>query len=441
MNVAEISSQVDALRQELTSFLSTLVRIPSLPGREQPAQFLIADKLRSLDFEVHLVPSHFEDLSNHPAFCDDGVPFENRLNVVGRWRSNGVRASGEGTDSNGLSRSLILNGHIDVVPPGNEALWTESPWSGFIKNGKLFGRGSCDMKAGVVAALFALQALVELGYEPRADILMETVIGEESGGIGTLTSLVKGFRADGAIIMEPTRLRICPVQSGALSFRIKVWGKAIHACMKPEGVSAIEKFYVIFKAIEELERERHAAYRNPLYENPDNIAPISIGTIRAGEWLSTVPDELVAEGRFGVLPGESLEAARASLRSAIARAAASDEWLKEHPPALEWFEGQFESGQTELHSPIVRTVAECYREMCGSEATPQGVTYGSDLRLFTNHGNMPAVLFGPGNVSQAHTVDEYVDLDEVVMATKLLALIVTRWCGGSCRHKRDEQAA
>jgi acetylornithine deacetylase len=441
MHVAEISSKLDDLRQDLTAFLQELVRIPSLPGHEQPAQLLIADKLRSLNLEIELVPSLREDLEQHPAFCDDGVPFQDRLNVVGRWAGRKYSEWKGATQGGASSRSLILNGHVDVVPPGNEALWTESPWSGSVRNGKLFGRGSCDMKAGVTAAVFALQALVELGYQPAADVLIETVIGEESGGVGTLTSLVKGFHAEGAILMEPTQLRICPVQSGALSFRLKVRGKAIHACMKPEGVSAIEKFYLIFQALEKLERKRHAAYQNPLYENPQNIAPISIGTIHAGEWLSTVPDELVAEGRLGVLPGESLDTAREALESSVREVANTDPWLHEHPPTVEWFEGQFESGQTDLHAPLVQTVADCYRELCGFDAVLQGVTYGSDLRLFTNHGRIPAVLFGPGNVAQAHTVDEYVDLDEVVQAAKLLALIVTRWCGATQSERRNEQAA
>jgi acetylornithine deacetylase len=422
--VEKIASTVDSARDELVAFLQRLVQLPSLPGHEQKAQRFVADKLRSLGLGVEVIASDLNDLKDHPAFCDDGVPFRERLNVVGLWPGTARPAGGSN------ARTLILNGHMDVVPTGSETLWSESPWSGAVRGGKLYGRGSCDMKAGVTANIFAIQILQRMGFRPAADILVESVIGEESGGVGTLTTIVKGFKADAAIITEPTQLHLCPVQAGALTFRIKVSGRAIHACMKPYGVSAIEKFYLVLQAVQELERRRHVEYRNALYENPNNIAPVNFGTLRAGDWPSTVPDELVVEGRFGVMPGESTATARAAMDAALRRASAADAWLKEHPPTLEWFEGQFESGQTPQDSPIVESIADCHSQMFGRAPIVQGVTYGSDLRLFTNHGGIPAVLYGPGNVLNAHTVDEFVELEEVVAATKVLALIVARWCGG-----------
>jgi acetylornithine deacetylase len=422
--VPQIGTAVDALRDDLIAFLQKLVQTPSLPGHEQKAQHRVAGKLRDLGLAVDVISSELADLEHHPAFCDDGVPFRERLNVVGRWRGGG-RTQGER-----VPRSLILNGHIDVVPTGSECLWSDSPWSGAIRDGQLYGRGSCDMKAGVTANIFAIQALQSMGFRPAADVLVESVIGEESGGVGTLTTIVKGFKADAAIITEPTRLHLCPVQSGALTFRIKVSGRAMHACMKPYGVSAIEKFYVLLQAVQQLERRRHVEYKNPLYEDPNNIAPVNFGTLRSGEWPSTVPDELVVEGRFGVLPGESTGAARQAMAAALTNAAGQDAWLREHPPVLEWFEGQFESGATPQDSPIVQAIAEGHAQMFGKSPVVQGVTYGSDLRLFTNHGHTPAVLYGPGNIFDAHTVNEHVDLDEVVAATKVLALIVSQWCGG-----------
>jgi acetylornithine deacetylase len=421
--VSTIASAVDALRDDLISFLQKLVQTPSLPGQEQKAQQVVAAKLRDLGLAVDVVPSKFEELKHHPAFCDDGVPFRDRLNVVGRWQGGG-RTQGR------TPRSLILNGHIDVVPTGSESLWSDSPWSGAIHDGQLYGRGSCDMKAGVTANIFVIQVLQSMGFRPAGDVLVESVIGEESGGVGTLTTIVKGFKADAAIITEPTRLHLCPVQSGALTFRIRVAGRAMHACMKPYGVSAIEKFYLLLHAVQQLERRRHVEYKNSLYEDPNNIAPVNFGTLRSGEWPSTVPDELVVEGRFGVLPGESTDAARKAMMSALANAAEQDSWLREHPPVLEWFEGQFESGETQQDSAIVRAIAEGHSQTFGKAPIVQGVTYGSDLRLFTNHGETPAVLYGPGNIFDAHTVNEHVDLEEVVSAAKVLALIVCQWCGG-----------
>lgn len=422
-NPAEvISNAVDQLRDELVGFCQSLVRIPSLPGEEQNVQTAVASKLRELQLEVDVVRSNFDELKDHPAFCDDGIAFDERINVVGRWHGAG--------DSNGGARSLILNGHVDVVPVGKLELWDESPWSGTIKDGQLFGRGSCDMKSGLAAGIFAVQTLQNLGFAPQKDVLVESVIGEESGGVGTLTSIVKGYRADAAIIMEPTRLVMCPAHAGALTFRIKVPGQAIHASMKRSGVSAIEKFYRILDAANELEYQRHRNYCNPLYPDPLGIAPISFGTVQGGEWHSTVPNEVVVEGRYGVLPGESRETARAIFAETIRSAAAGDPWLKENPPELEWFEGQFESGETDIDDPIIELLGGSHREIVGQEPQIEGVPYGSDLRLFTNHGQMPAILYGPGDVANAHSVNEFVPLDEVIACTKILALTIYRTCGG-----------
>ncbi|MFQ5817436.1 MAG: ArgE/DapE family deacylase [Terriglobia bacterium] len=422
----KVSNIVDSRQDELASFVQRLVQIPSLPGEEQAAQEFVAAKLHTLGLVVDVVRPCLEEVKDHPAFCDDGYPLDTRINIIGRWvgRQKG-RSSG-----NENAGSLILNGHIDVVPPGKEDLWEESPWSGTIKDRRLYGRGSCDMKAGLSSAIFAIEALIRLGFEPEHDILLESVIGEETGGLGTLTTILKGYAADAAIILEPTSLALCPVQAGALTFRLSVPGLSTHASMKTTGVSAIEKFYLLLHAIEEFERRRHEHYQNPLYEHPQTVAPINIGTIKGGEWHSTVPNELVVEGRYGVFPGESIAAAKKSFFETIMSVAQHDPWLNQHPPILEWFEGQFEPGETDVAQPILRTLSAAHRQVTGIDPKVRGVSYGSDLRLFTNHARIPAVLYGPGNVVHSHSANEFVSLLEVVMATKILALAIYDWCGG-----------
>jgi acetylornithine deacetylase len=418
--ISEINLAAQAARADLVAFLQSLVQSPSLPDHEQAVQELVAAKLRALGLEVVILPSRFDELRQHPAFGDDGFSPDQRINVVGRWR---------GTQS-GPGRSLILNGHVDVVPPGDLAQWSESPWSGLIRDGRLYGRGACDMKAGLCAGIFAVDVLQRLGFRPAQDVLIESVIGEESGGVGTLTTIIKGFSAEAAILLEPTRLEICPVQSGALTFRLTVPGRAIHAAMKPYGVSAIEKFMLLLQAINQLEAERHDNFKHPLYDDPKNIAPINIGTLRGGEWHSTVPEEVVAEGRMGVLPGESNEAARRALQATILRAASEDAWLADHPPRLEWFEGQFESAETAQTDPLIGSLSDAHRQVTGQSPLLRGVTYGSDMRLFINHAHIPATHYGPGDVSLAHSVNESVPLDEVLTVTRVIAHLITQWCGG-----------
>ena len=337
-----IDAAIDGLRPAMIAFMQRLIQFQTLPGLEQQAQHFVADKLRTLSCEVEVLKSDYSELETHPAFSDDGVSFDERLNVVGTWAGSGK------------GRSLILNGHMDVVPIGNVALWKFPPWEGVVHEGKLHGRGACDMKAGLAAAIFAMQALRDVGFQPAGDARFESVIGEESGGVGTLTTIVRGFSADAAVIMEPTRLRICPLHSGALSFRLRIRGRAIHASMKQFGVSAIEKFQQVFAALEKLDARRHAQYDNPMFEFKNNVAPICVGTMHAGDWPSTVPEEVVAEGRFGVFPDESIADARAALVASLEEVIAADEWLSEHPPSLEWFEGQFEPGETRVSEPIIQ---------------------------------------------------------------------------------------
>ena len=410
---------VSSRRQELIALIQSLVRTPSLPGEERAVQELMAAQLRSLGLETMVQPVVFDRMRNHPAFGDDGFSPYERVNVIGRWHGTGG------------GRSLILNGHVDVVSPGDPARWHHSPWSGEQREGWLYGRGSCDMKSGLASALMAIRVLQDLGWRPAGDVIVESVVGEESGGCGTLMTIIDGIHADGVVILEPTAMALCPVQSGALTFRLTVAGRAAHGAMRQHGVSAIEKFALLHRGLLELERDRHAGYRSLLYPDPDQVAPISIGTIRGGDWHSTVPESVIAEGRFGVFPGETVGEAREALERRVAELSALDPWLAEHPPLVEWIEGQFESGETAMDQPVVSELATAHRQALNGEPAVRGVTYGSDLRLFTNHGAMPAVLYGPGDIALAHAVNECIQIDEVLEAVLVLTLFLRSWCGTS----------
>lgn len=419
----EIEQAVESLREELVAFIQTLVRTPSLPDEEEAVQQIVAGKLQELGLETTILTTDFAELVGHPAFSDDGFSPDSRVNVVGKWAGVGNPAG---------HHSLILNGHVDVVYVGDENQWDASPWSGLVKDGKIFGRGSCDMKSGIATGIFAIKALQRLGFRPGHDVIMESVIGEETGGVGTLTTLVKGITADAALILEPTDMILCPVQAGSLTFRLVVPGRAAHGALRWEGVSAIEKFYLLHQAILELERERHLAYpEHPLYDDPMHIAPISIGLLQAGDWPSTVPETLVAEGRMGVFPGEPIAEVRKALEEVVNRVADGDEWLRVNRPLLTWVEGQFEAGETPLDHPLITTLSQTHEAITQKPAQLKGVTYGSDLRLFTNNGQIPAVLYGAGDVRLAHSVNEHILLEDVIQATKVVAQMIVNWCGNS----------
>jgi acetylornithine deacetylase len=415
---AAIDESVDRLDTFCVDLLRQLVATPSITGHEEDAQAVVERQLAEMGLEIDSWRPTREELEHHPAFSDDGLPLGNRPVVVARWRG-----------SDPTAQSLILNGHIDVVPAGDVSSWKDGPWSGAVRDDRLFGRGSCDMKGGLAAAITAVAALQRLDVRPRGDVLIESVIGEETGGAGTLATLLRGYRADAALILEPTRMAVCPIGSGALSFRLHVRGRSAHGATRLEGVSAVEKFYALMEAIATLETHRHADFHHPLFEPGQLAAPISIGKIEAGDWPSTVPETLVAEGRYGILPGENPSTARTLFENAIAHAANKDVWLKQNPPRVEWFEGQFESGETPRDAAILRVLADAHASACQREARLHGVPYGSDLRLFTNNGGMHAALYGPGDVRVAHSLNEFVPLDEVRAVSKVVARVITNWCG------------
>jgi acetylornithine deacetylase len=359
-------------------------------------------------------PGEMEPYIEHVGEQDS---YENRPNVVGTRRG-----SAEG-------RSLLLNAHIDTVDPGDPAAWTEDPLSGAVKEGLLYGRGSCDMKGGLVTHLVALDALSDLGMTLRGEVTVAATVGEENGGLGALSTVLRGYRADAALITEPTRLALVPAQGGSLVFRLTVPGRSAHAAARDEGVSALEKFVPIFEDLQELERERNALLSHPLYDGLKNKVPINVGVVRAGNWASTVPESLVAEVRVGLIPGEEVDPFKELVAERIATVAARDPWLREHPPELRWFGGQFAPAEVGLDAPICEAVKQAHEQVTGKEPPVEGVAYGADMRLFIHFGGMPCVMYGAGDVNLAHAPDEHLRITDLLTATSTIACLLADWCG------------
>ncbi|MDH4136929.1 MAG: ArgE/DapE family deacylase, partial [Anaerolineae bacterium] len=381
--------------EDLLSTLSDLIAIRSLSGQETPAQEYVADFMTQLGVEVDVWELDFDVLRQHPAFS---IEFErpSALGVVGAM----------GEDAGG--RSLILNGHVDVVPAGDEANWRYPPWQATVADDRVYGRGACDMKGGLACALYAAKAIRVAGVRLRGRLLIESVIGEEDGGVGTLAAVLRGYRADGAVVVEPTEMVVAPAQAGALSFRVTVPGLSAHGCVREEGISAIEKFIPIHQALLELERRRNQVAADPLYARYRLPYALCIGRVEAGDWASSVADWLVFQGRYGVAPGEDLAEARRRFEEAVAQAAQADPWLRDHPPTVEWWGGQFAPASIPVDHPLAETVSAAFAEVTGAPARVEGMTYGADMRLLVNEGNTPTTLFGPGDVRRSHRPDEFV---------------------------------
>jgi acetylornithine deacetylase len=399
-------------RGEQVRTLVDLVRIPSVVGTAAEADIVrhVADLLRDADVDLWPVP--VAELAARPDFPGMEVP------RAGAW---GLVARLPGTGGPGGGRSLMLNGHLDVVPPGDPGAWSDDPYSGRLVDGHVFGRGACDMKGGVVAALAAFRALLRAGVRLRGDVLFAAVVGEEDGGLGTYAMLARGWRADACVITEPTGLDLLVANGGALTFRLRVPGRAAHASVRTGGVSAVEKFQPVFTALRELEAKRNAAV-DPVMSRWRPAYPLEIGVVRSGDWSSTVPDLLVAEGRLGVALDEPVDAARAALADAVAAASAADPWLAEHPVEVEWWGGQFASGRCADPGFVERVRA------AGAGPAAYGAPYGSDLRLLAAAG-IPTLQYGPGETRYAHAPDERVPVDQVHRCAETLVRLALDWCG------------
>jgi acetylornithine deacetylase len=413
----------------LVAFLRELIAIPSLGGDESPAQLVVGDWMRRVGLSADIWQINLQALASHPDYSAEVARAE-ALGVVG-WLGGEEPAQG---------RDLLLNGHVDVVPAGDESAWTAPPFAPTVRDGCVYGRGAADMKGGLCCALFAVKAIHEAGIGLLGRLSVASVVGEEDGGTGTLAMLLRGHRADGAIVVEPTRLAVVPAQAGSLMFRLIVHGRSAHASVREEGVSAVEKFAPLFVALRDLEaqrcgvsREGPAAVagdpRDPLFARYRLPWPIEVGTLHSGDWGSSVPDTLVAEGRYGVAVGEEPAAARQAFEEAIARAAAADGWLRAHPPEVEWWGGRFDPALTDAADPVVTTLGGAVAAVSGVAPPLEGVPYGADLRLLVNVGRIPSVLFGPGDVRAAHMPDEHVPVGELHTAARALVLTALRFCG------------
>ncbi len=406
--------------QWLIRALRDLVRIPSVTGQEAAAQNWLAQQMRRMGLEVDLWDIDVAELQKHPQF--PGMEVDRST-----YKAIGLVATWQGAAASASGKRLVFNGHIDVVPEGDHANWQHDPWGAEFVDGRIYGRGACDMKGGLMAALYAVKAINDSGIPMNGSLMVQSVIGEEDGGIGTFANLLRGHRGDAAVVCEPTQLKLIPAQAGALTFTVRVPGKSAHACVRLEGVSAVEKYLDIHRTLIQLERERNSEVEHPLLGKLHLPYPLSIGRVQAGNWSSSVPEELIFEGRIGVAMGEASDAVRRQFEHSLANLAETDPWLRDHPIEIEWSGGQFESGEIPVNHPLVELCRQCMLDLTKHEPELEGAPYGSDLRLLVNVGGIPTVLFGPGDVRVAHMPDEHVDAHDVVAAARAYILAALRF--------------
>jgi len=403
-----------------TAVLADLIAIPSVTGTpaETEAQHWAARRCEHLGLEVDLWRMDVDALRAAEGFPGTEAPRDEAWGMVAVTRTPTEAAD---------QPLLVLQGHLDVVPPGDVEAWGgHDPFDPRVVDGVLHGRGACDMKAGVVANLLAVEALSRSGVTLPCRLAVQTVVSEEDGGLGAFGTLARGHRGDACLITEPTSRTIITANGGALTFTLTVHGAATHGSTRYEGVSAIEKFQLVHNALRDLETERNAEV-GPLMAEYPIAYPLMVGRVSAGDWSSTVPDLLVAEGRYGVRLDETPQQAREVFEQRVAAVCTDDPWLAEHPVRVEWSGGQFAPGAFPATHPFAGQVADAYTDITGQvRPRERGAPYGSDLRLY-NAAGVPTLHLGPGEVRHAHAPTEQVRLDELADIARALVVIALRF--------------
>ena len=420
----QISDAIDSRREDTVNFLSKLVKTPSITGGEGKCAQLCFDKLREIGLDADMWDVNVEEMRNHPAYNDviKYPPSDFPLTYSGRPNVAGVYHSHD------HGRSIILNGHMDVVTPEPLSRWTRDPWGAEIEGNKLYGRGAIDMKSGIAAMIMAVQTILELGLKPKGDVTLECVIDEEAGvGNGTLASLLRGYRADACIVTEATELAICNSMRAGLYWRITVEGKASHGVEKWKGVDAIHLGFKLLDSLKSLEESLAATESHPLYKEYAIQVPVTPDKIRAGIWKGMVAPQCVIEGYFEPLPGKSIEEWEKFFTNYVIDVSKNDSWLNDNPPKVEFTE-RYSGYELDASHPFVQVLSDAYNDIKGGRAKVMGADGGNDSWMRSIHGGSATVTFGPSG-GNAHAADEFVNLDDFITTEKILALTILEWCG------------
>jgi acetylornithine deacetylase len=402
-----IFSSADARRavergfDDAVGFLADLVRIPSLLGEEEPAQQLVESRLRRLGFEVESVVPDPERLAERP---DSGIPlmsYEGRRSLVGTM--------GEG------GSSLLFNGHVDVVSAEPLDRWTKEPFGAEVADGRMYGRGSADMKGGVAAMLLGVEAALSAGPLPGR-IVYQSVIEEECGGNGALAACLAGPLGDATLIAEPTDGGMDLVAVGVIWARITLEADSRHASNADRGANPIEATYPVIEALHGLEAELNAE-PEPEVAGLNHPYLLNVGALHAGDWASMTPGRATLDVRLGfpirMEPAEAQERLAAVVRAA-------------DPAAQVEFRGFRARGYSfDPESPFVRLLGDCHEEVRGGRPRPDPSRATTDLRFFEGQ----AVCYGPTG-DDLHGVDEWVDLQSIADVATVIALLIRRWGEG-----------
>ncbi|GAK07705.1 ArgE/DapE family deacylase [Geomicrobium sp. JCM 19038] len=415
-SIERLNQAIEELWDEQLLFLKSLTSFKSTLGNEAQVQHFIRHQLDDMKLETNAFDPDPERLRKYENYGSPEWDYTNRPVVVGEWKNDGKKTG----------KSLILQGHIDVVSAEPEHLWTHAPYQPAIVENRLYGRGAVDMKGGVSAMVYALKAIQKSGIQLGADVQIQTVIEEECTGNGALALLDAGYVADGALIPEPTNLQAMKTQLGVMWVRVNVRGQGAHVERAERAQNAINKASKLIAALDDYREHINQRPKHKHFENHAHPLNVNVGVIHGGDWASSVPTECYFEARIGFYPDQKPEEIQAEVKQWILDAAAKDEWLKEQPPTVSFFgfsaPGREEEGDTELYDVLEKA----HTATTGTELQRLAFTATTDVRAFEEFG-IPSTCYGPTGENM-HGVDEYIDLDSLKTATKTIGAFILDWC-------------
>ena len=416
--VGRIHNAVEAAFDDQIRFTQDLVRCPSVRGAEATAQDLIARGLRDRGYAVDRWTIDVEEIKALRGFSPVDISYENALTVVGVKRVQ-----------NPKGRSLIFNGHVDVVPPGPLDMWNSPPFDPVIRDGWMYGRGAGDMKSGLVAAMFAVDAIERAGFKPAADIQIHSVIEEECTGNGALSTIQRGYTADAVFIPEPMHERLTRAIVGVLWFRLKLRGYPVHVAYATTGSNAIVASFGLIRALKKLEAKwNERRVDDPYFKDAAHPINFNVGKIEGGDWASSVPAWCTLDCRISILPGQSIEDARREIEDTVRDAARDDLFLSNSPPEVEWNGFFAEPWALEPGSAAEELLGRVHRQVSGAELATVASTGTQDSRFYGLYSKTPTLCYGAKS-ENVHGFDERVDLESLRRVTQTIALFVAEWCG------------
>lgn len=417
MPTSTLNHTVESLFEQQLDFLKDLVSVPSTREKEAPAQQLIATKMREMGAGVDCFKVELDKISHLPGFSPVTVSYENAINVVGTFGN-----------INGPGRSLIMNGHIDVVPEGPLTQWTKPPYQPYVDSGRLYGRGSADMKAGLSAKVYALEALRQIGLQPNAPVYLQSVVEEECTGNGALACLAAGYKADAALIGEPFN-DLVRAQIGVIWFQVELFGEPAHALKAGNVGNVIECTGPLIAALRDYEEHRNRkSARHPAYADHDHPIHLNIGEIVGGNWTSSVPASVLLNLRIAIYPGEVIAESQAELEAWITQACEDIPALKACAPKISYHGFLAEGYYLDEGSDAENTLRESHFAIADRPLNAVPLTATTDARFFGLYQKTPTLVYGPRG-ENIHGFDEYVELDSLLEVTKVYANFVASWCG------------